>query len=95
MQCAVIRTTLRDYVGPYELTRIHVQEALDSYTIRSAGGKFRGEREGQIAEGMMADLSYWSESVEVWIEHDQKTFKSVPDVSCQNWYMKAEHNSNE
>ena len=37
IQCAVTRTTLRDRIGPYlPEEAFTVQEALDSYTIRSS-----------------------------------------------------------
>lgn len=51
MQCAVTRTTLRDHVGPYlPDQKFTVQEALDSYTIRSAEASFEENVKGQIAE---------------------------------------------
>lgn len=57
MQCAVTRTTLHDQVGPYlPEEAFTVQEALDSYTIRSAEASFEEKVKGGIAEGMMADF---------------------------------------
>ena len=57
IQCAVTRTTLRDYLGPY-LPRqaFTVQEALDSYTIRGAEASFEENVKGRIAPGYMADF---------------------------------------
>ena len=57
IQCAVTRTTLRDYLGPY-LPRqaFTVQEALDSYTVRGAEASFEENVKGRIAPGYMADF---------------------------------------
>ena len=57
IQCAVTRTTLRDYMGPY-LPRqaFTVREALDSYTVRGAEASFEENVKGRIAPGYMADF---------------------------------------
>ena len=57
IQCAVTRTTLRDYLGPY-LPRqaFTVQESLDSYTVRGAEASFEENVKGRIAPGYMADF---------------------------------------
>lgn len=57
MQCAVTRTTFNDHIGPYLPDQCFtIQEALDSYTIKSAEASFEEDRKGQIAPGMMADF---------------------------------------
>ena len=57
MQCAVTRTTLHDHVGPYlPAQSFTVQEALDSYTVRSAEASFEEKIKGRIAPGMLADF---------------------------------------
>ena len=57
IQCAVTRTTLRDRMGPYLPDEAFtVQEALDSYTIRSAEASFEETVKGRIAPGYMADF---------------------------------------
>lgn len=57
IQCAVTRTTLRDHMGPYlPGEAFSVQEALDSYTIRSAEASFEESVKGRIAPGYMADF---------------------------------------
>ena len=56
IQCAVTRTSL-DGTGPY-LPReaFTVQEALDSFTIRSAEASFEEQVKGLIREGYLADF---------------------------------------
>ncbi len=57
IQCAVTRTTLRDYKGPYLPGQaFSVQEALDSYTIRGAEASFEEAVKGRIAPGYAADF---------------------------------------
>ena len=57
IQCAVTRTTLRDRIGPYlPEEAFTVQEALDSYTIRSAEASFEENVKGRIAPGYLADF---------------------------------------
>ena len=57
MQCAVTRTTVKDQMGPYlPEEAFTVQEALDSYTIRSAEGSFEENVKGLIKPGYMADF---------------------------------------
>ncbi|MBQ7840731.1 MAG: amidohydrolase [Lachnospiraceae bacterium] len=57
IQCAVTRTTLKDHIGPWlPAERFTVQEALDSYTVRSAEASFEEEYKGQIKKGMLADF---------------------------------------
>ena len=57
IQCAVTRTSLHDHCGPYLPDQAFtVQEALDSYTIRSAEASFEENRKGQIKAGMLADF---------------------------------------
>lgn len=76
MQCAVTRTTLRDHVGPYlPDQKFTVQEALDSYTIRSAEASFEENVKGQIAEGMMADFVVLGQNP---FEVDESTIKDIP-----------------
>ena len=76
MQCAVTRTTLRDHVGPYlPDQKFTIQEALDSYTIRSAEASFEENVKGQIAEGMMADFVVLGQNP---FEVDESTIKDIP-----------------
>lgn len=59
IQCAVTRKPLKDVEGkkiylPEEA--FTVQEAIDSFTIRSAEGSFEEHCKGRIQKGMMADF---------------------------------------
>ena len=55
IQCAVTRCSL-DGTGPYlPEEAFTVQEALDSFTIRSAEASFEENVKGRIAEGYLAD----------------------------------------
>lgn len=55
IQCAVTRCSL-DGTGPYlPGEAFTVQEALDSFTIRSAEGSFEESSKGRIADGYLAD----------------------------------------
>lgn len=57
IQCAVTRTPLRGDIPPYlPEEAFTVQEALDSYTIRSAESSFEEARKGRIQPGMLADF---------------------------------------
>ena len=56
IQCAVTRYSL-DGTGPYLPNEAFtVQEALDSFTIRSAEASFEEDRKGRIRQGYMADF---------------------------------------
>lgn len=56
IQCAVTRCSL-DGTGPYLPNEAFtVQEALDSFTIRSAEASFEEDRKGRIRQGYMADF---------------------------------------
>ena len=56
IQCAVTRCSL-DGTGPYlPGEAFTVQEALDSFTIRSAEGSFEENSKGRIAKGYLADF---------------------------------------
>ena len=56
IQCAVTRRSL-DGTGPYlPGEAFTVQEALDSFTIRSAEGSFEENSKGRIAAGYLADF---------------------------------------
>ncbi|MBO5497252.1 MAG: amidohydrolase [Oscillospiraceae bacterium] len=56
IQCAVTRCSL-DGTGPYlPGEAFTVQEALDSFTIRSAEGSFEETSKGRIAAGYLADF---------------------------------------
>ena len=56
IQCAVTRCSL-DGTGPYlPGEAFTVQEALDSFTIRSAEASFEETSKGRIAEGYLADF---------------------------------------
>lgn len=56
IQCAVTRCSL-DGTGPYlPGEAFTVQEALDSFTIRSAEGSFEENSKGRIANGYLADF---------------------------------------
>ena len=56
IQCAVTRGSL-DGTGPYlPGEAFTVQEALDSFTIRSAEGSFEESSKGRIADGYLADF---------------------------------------
>ena len=59
IQCAVTRKPLKDMEGkliylPEEA--FTVQEAIDSYTVRSAEGSFEEDIKGKIQKGMLADF---------------------------------------
>ena len=57
IQCAVTRKTLKDQIGPYLPDQAFtVQEAIDSFTTRSAEGSFEENFKGRIAPGMAADF---------------------------------------
>ena len=57
IQCAVTRTSL-DGTGPYLPDEAFtVQEALDSFTIRSAEASFEESVKGRIREGYLADFT--------------------------------------
>lgn len=59
LQCAVTRKPLKDEEGKHIYLpeeAFTVQEAIDSYTIRSAEGSFEEERKGKIQKGMLADF---------------------------------------
>lgn len=76
IQCAVTRTTLRDHVGPYLPDQaFSVQEALDSYTIRSAEGSFEENRKGRIESGMLADFVVLDQNP---FEVDVNALKDIP-----------------
>ena len=76
MQCAVTRTSLHDNVGPYLPDQAFtVQEALDSYTIRSAEGSFEENIKGKISEGYMADFVILGQNP---FEVDPSTIKDIP-----------------
>lgn len=82
MQCAVTRTTLRDHIGPYLPDQAFtVQEALDSYTIRSAEGSFEENCKGRIAPGMLADFVVLEENP---FEVDVNAIK---DISVRATYL--------
>ena len=56
IQCAVTRCSL-DGTGPYlPQEAFTVQEALDSFTVRSAEASFEETSKGRIAEGYLADF---------------------------------------
>ena len=76
IQCAVTRTTQRDRVGPY-LPRqaFTVQEALDSYTIRSAEASFEEAVKGRIAPGYLADFTVLGADP---FETDPFSLKDIP-----------------
>lgn len=63
MQCAATRTSLHGngeaYLPEQAFT---VQEAIDSFTIRSAEGSFEEHIKGRIAPGMLADFTVLGES---------------------------------
>ncbi len=76
MQCAVTRTSLHDNVGPYlPEEAFTVQEALDSYTIRSAEGSFEENVKGKISTGMLADFVILGKDP---FEVDPSTIKDIP-----------------
>lgn len=57
IQCAVTRTSLNGQAGPYlPQEAFTVQEALDSYTVRSAEASFEEAIKGSIKPGMLADF---------------------------------------
>lgn len=79
MQCAVTRTTLHDHVGPYlPAQSFTVQEALDSYTVRSAEASFEEKIKGRIAPGMLADFVILGENPFA-IENEK--IKDIPVVA--------------
>ncbi|MCD7809156.1 MAG: amidohydrolase [Erysipelotrichaceae bacterium] len=57
MQCAITRTTLKDYIGPYLLEEgCSVEEAIASFTSEGAYASFEENKKGKIQEGMLADF---------------------------------------
>ena len=79
MQCAVTRTTLHDHVGPYlPAQSFTVQEALDSYTVRSAEASFEEKIKGRIVPGMLADFVILGENPFA-IENEK--IKDIPVVA--------------
>lgn len=76
MQCAVTRTSLHGngeaYLPDQAFT---VQEALDSFTIRSAEGSFEENIKGRIAPGMLADFSVLEDSP---FDVQPDTIKDIP-----------------
>lgn len=82
MQCAVTRTTLREHVDPYLPDQAFtVQEALDSYTTRSAEASFEENCKGRIAPGMLADFAVLEENP---FEVDMNAIK---DISVRATYL--------
>ncbi len=76
IQCAVTRTSLRDHVGPYLPEQaFSVQEALDSYTIRSAEASFEEGHKGRIAPGYLADFVVLDGNP---FETDPDSLKDIP-----------------
>ena len=88
IQCAVTRTSLRDHVGPYLPDQaFSVQEALDSYTIRSAEASFEEDRKGRIAPGYLADFVVLEENpFEVEADHIHEISVYGTWVSGKNVY---------
>ena len=71
IQCAITRKSLD---GDGEVYLPHeaftVQEALDSYTIRSAEASFDENKKGRIRPGMLADF----------VVLDEDPFRAAPDA---------------
>lgn len=88
IQCAVTRTSLRDHVGPYLPDQaFSVQEALDSYTIRSAEASFEESHKGRIAPGYLADFVVLEENpFEVEADHIHEISVYGTWVSGKNVY---------
>lgn len=76
MQCGITRSCLDGQAGPYlpeeSFTR---QEALDSYTIRSAEGSFEENKKGRIAAGMLADFVVLGQN---FFEVPENEIKDIP-----------------
>ncbi len=82
IQCAVTRTSLNDGCGPYlPEEAFTVQEAIDSYTIRSAEASFEENRKGQIKAGMLADFVILDQNL-FGIPHD-----TIKDVKVLRVFM--------
>lgn len=79
IQCAVTRRSLngdKEYL-PHEA--FSVQEALDSFTIRSAEARFAEDRMGKIAPGYLADFTVLGENP---FEVDPAHLKDVPVLAA-------------
>lgn len=75
IQCAVTRKTLHG-TGPYlPKEAFTVQEALDSYTIRSAEASFEENSKGRIQPGMLADFVILGQNP---FETDVNRIKDIP-----------------
>ena len=83
IQCAVTRASLHgDNPQPYlPEEAFTVQEALDSYTIRSAEASFEENRKGRIAPGFLADF--------VILEKDpfEVPANTLKDIAIKATYM--------
>lgn len=79
IQCAVTRATLKDKVGPYLPEQAFtVQEALDSFTIRSAESAFCEGYRGKIAPGYLADFTILGGNP---FETDADKLKDIPVIA--------------
>lgn len=76
IQCAVTRTSIHEPRVTYlPGEAFSVQEALDSYTIRSAEASFEEGKKGRIVPGMLADFVILGENP---FEADPFTIKDIP-----------------
>ena len=76
IQCAVTRSTLSDHLGPYLPEQAFtVQEAIDSFTVRSAEASFEETVKGKIQEGMLADFVILGKNP---FETDPYAIKDIP-----------------
>ena len=79
IECAVTRTSM-DGTGPYlPQEAFTVQEALESFTIRSAEASFEEQWKGRIAPGYAADFVVLGQDP---FEVDVKNLHNVPVESC-------------
>lgn len=79
IQCAVTRRSPGSNDAPYlPHEAFTVQEALDSYTIRSAEGAFEENIKGRIQPGMLADFVILGENP---MTVDPETIKDIPVVA--------------
>lgn len=76
IQCAVTRSTLTDRIGPYLPEQAFtVQEAIDSFTVRSAEASFEEHVKGKIQAGMLADFVILGKNP---FTADPYTIKDIP-----------------
>ena len=84
IQCAVTRKPLKDVEGKFVYLpeeAFTVQEAIDSYTIRSAEASFEEKIKGKIQKGMLADFVILEENP------FETNFDELKDISVHSVYV--------